>query len=254
MRLYLGKQYQLSAALTDPGHVLSSQTVRYASTGGSVSANGLYTAPASRGTYQVIATAANGIADTTTVVVMSTRIGIHSDIGWSTDASFRSSMIAQAHTMGATVMRVELLWPYIEYTQGHPDWSVPDAIVNGLLADGIEPLFVIDGSPTWANGVTPSQHDDYYLYVPTDPAAFATWVSLYQQFITAAATRYKGKVHFWEIGNEPNSDAFWRPRVNLPQYAQWFTAINQALHAVDPTNQTSAPGSRRCRSGTATTE
>jgi hypothetical protein len=242
VRLYLGKQFQLSATLTDPGHVLSSQAVRYSSTGGSVSANGMYTAPAAPGTYQIVATASNGIADSTVVIVTATRFGIHSDIAWSTDASFRASMIAQAHTMGAGVMRVELLWEYIEYTQGHPDWTVPDDVINSLVADGIEPLIVIDGSPSWANGVTPGQHDDYYLYVPTDPTAFANWVNLYKQFITTAATRYKGKVHFWEIGNEPNADAFWKPGVDLPQYAQWFTAIDGALRAVDPTNQTSSAG------------
>lgn len=161
--------------------------------------------------------------------------GVHSDITWYKDASYRTQAITTATTIHAQVMRIGLLWMWIEYTRGHRDWTVMDDVVNRVVAAGMQPLVTVSGSPEWASGVTEAADEDFYLYVPTDSTKFKQWVADYVDFMKAATTRYKGKVTMWEIGNEQNDAYFWRPRANVNQYATWYVALRTAIKQIDPT-------------------
>lgn len=225
--------FALSGAGTAP--------IRYTASAGTITTGGVYTAPSTATTARIVATDAKGATDTAVAIVSGTKFGVASDMMWSRDASFRRAKINQLASVRAQVARVELLWAYIEYTKGRPDWTTPDSVINGLNAAGIEPLVVIDGSPVWANGTAESV-DCGYLYVPTSDAAFKTWVTGYALFIKQAATRYRGKVHMWEIGNEANDPGFWRPKIDVVRYGQWFTAIDTTIRRVDATNKTALGG------------
>ena len=77
-----GQQFSVTARLSD-GTVTSSVPVAYSATGGSVSVSGYYTAGSAGGSYRVIATAAGGKADTSTVsITTSTTTG---SVLWSGD-------------------------------------------------------------------------------------------------------------------------------------------------------------------------
>ena len=89
--------------------------------------------------------------------------------------------------------------------------------VDKLTQAGIEPLFVLYGSPSWANGVAASVPDQK-LYVPTDPADFENWLAEYESFVRAAVDRYRGRVRFWEVWNEENERFFWKPAPDVAQY------------------------------------
>jgi hypothetical protein len=174
--------------------------------------------------------------------VIPARFGVHSDIAWYASESKRAGMMTTLRALHPRVVRIELHWAFIEWTKGHQDWSIYDQIVGDLRDAGIEPLFYVISSPPWANGADPASSPTYYLDVPTKSAAFSTWVAEYAVFIRAAATRYKGRVTLWEIGNEPNTDAFWEPKANPGQYAQWFLALDSAIRDVDARNQTAVGG------------
>jgi hypothetical protein len=131
-------------------------------------------------------------------------------------------------------MRVGLFWMWIEYAQGHRDWSVPDHMVKALTDAGIRPIFAVLGSPPWASRVSERKNEYFYLYVPTDSTRFRTWVSQYTAFVTAAAQRYKGKVTMWELGNEQNDAWFWRPAPSVGQYAAWYKSLRTGILGVDP--------------------
>jgi hypothetical protein len=162
--------------------------------------------------------------------------GLYSDVSWYNDATYRSQSIATAKALHTQVVRVDLLWEWIEYKRNHRTWTVIDDVVNQLTAAGIRPLLVVAGSPPWAAGVSEAKDENFYLYVPTDSVKFRTWVSQYTDFITAVAQRYKGKVTMWEIGNEPNDADFWKPAPNVAQYATWYIALRSAIKGVDPTS------------------
>ncbi len=56
----------------------------------------------------------------------------------------------------------------------------------------------------------------------------------YAQFVHAAGERYKGKVHRWEVENEPNASSH---MVHAPlDYVEVCKTVSKELKAVDPTN------------------
>ncbi|MGH9078225.1 MAG: beta-galactosidase, partial [Acidimicrobiales bacterium] len=124
-------------------------------------------------------------------------------------------LIAQAN---AKQVRVEFPWTWIEPSKGVFDWSHSDAIVNTAARYGIqvEPILVF--CPTWEGAPTcvPNPGD-------------------YSAFVAAVAHRYNGKIHAYDIWNEPNccagkyfagSEANYVSDVLNPAFA--------AVKAVDP--------------------
>lgn len=152
------------------------------------------------------------------------------------DASSRS------RAAGASLIRLYLYWNRVATAQpvapADPDdlaydWTVVDAQVDSALAHGLEPILDFRSAPLWAQG--PGATADGI--VSPDPDALA-------DFARAAATRYSGRVRFWEIWNEPNSVAFLRPqrdsegRSVAPRlYRQLVNASARALHDVSPGNR-----------------
>lgn len=169
-------------------------------------------------------------------------LGLHMDITWYNDPLLRANSISKAQSVSSKVSRNSFLWHLIEPTKNVYDWSVPDSVVNELLKAGIEPLFCIYGSPTWANGV-PSSTNNHYLYVPTDETQFALWLKNYEAFVKAAVERYAGKVKKWELWNEQNECSFWLPRAKTADpYIRWFQTIQSAIKNIDPTAEVALGG------------
>jgi hypothetical protein len=169
------------------------------------------------------------------------KYGVHQDLTYDGYSWRRAKGIDAAASVHAQISRNSLLWSKIESTPGTYDWSIPDSVVDGLIAKGIEPLFVIVGSPSWANGSAPDMPGSQY-YVPTDDKAFSTWVRAYSAFVRNAVARYKGRVTKWEIWNEENEHFTWKPQPITSQYAQFFTAIRSAILSVDPKAQVAVGG------------
>jgi len=160
------------------------------------------------------------------------------DLTLNGDASSRKLSINAAKSIGAKISRNSFLWNNIERTKGNLDWTLTDSVVEELLTAGIEPIFCIYGSPSWANGI-PSSVSEYNLYVPIDNTNFNEWIIYYKSFISAAITRYKGKVNKWELWNEENEHWFWKPKPNVNQYILWYQAIASVIKSIDPTAEVS---------------
>jgi len=74
--------------------------------------------------------------------------------------------------------------------KGQYDWSIPDRIVQQAEDNGLKLLVRMDREPGWA-GPPPQNIDDYV------------------DFLSAAATRYKGRIAAYQIWNEPNLAREW---------------------------------------------
>lgn len=123
--------------------------------------------------------------------------GVASHPNWDSysDAG-RTQEFALAAAMGAKFYRFDMTWKWLEDYRGHfySDLLARlDFIVDGLVAVGIEPIPQVWYTPAWASvgggGFDP----------PTDYADFTA-------FMRSLAARYKGKVRFWEIWNEPDNN------------------------------------------------
>jgi hypothetical protein len=176
---------------------------------------------------------------------------VHSDITYGGSSTDHTNSVQRTLAVHGTVARGSFLWHLIEGNQGTYDWSSTDDAINKMVAANIDPLEVVYGSPSWANGVS-SSTSSHSLYVPTDAAAFNTWVSQYATFMSAAATRYKGRVKKWELWNEENQHFFWKPSPNLQQYITWYKAVSAAIKAADPTCTVSIGGIAGIEAGPST--
>lgn len=157
-----------------------------------------------------------------------TKYGVHSYIEYNGNEEKLAEHITEIKKTNAQISRVGFAWNRIEPVKGTRDWSWPDKVVDGLIAEGIEPLMPIAQSPQWANGSSDR------LYVPTAEPEFSNWLAEYRLFAHDLAVRYHDRVKHWELWNEPNLPSSWKPAPNIEQYARWSAAISQEIKGVDP--------------------
>jgi hypothetical protein len=169
-------------------------------------------------------------------------IGVFSTLAYEGDPTQRSESIeAIQRFLDPQVVRDGLLWDQIEPVEGRRNWSRTDSIVEKLRAAGIEPLLVVSGSPSWANGV-PESTPGQTAYIPPPGATREAWLREYADFLAAAVRRYHAYVRRWEVWNEPNFVQFWRPRPDPVAYRQVYETLRATILRVDPTAEVAVGG------------
>ena len=169
----------------------------------------------------------------TTPSFSGTLYGLHMDLTFNGDPKTREIAIKNAKAINVQISRNSFLWHRIERNKGIKDWSIPDSVVDELLETGIEPLFCIYGSPSWANGVS-STIEGYYYYVPTENHLFLKWLDQYKVFVAETIKRYKNKVTKWELWNEQNQHFTWKPEPDVERYLLWYNEIYKVIKSIDP--------------------
>jgi hypothetical protein len=169
-------------------------------------------------------------------------IGVHSTLAFEADPERRKATVAAIHeTLGAQVVRDSLPWDQVEPVEGRLDWSRTDSVIEELRAEGIEPLLIVLGSPSWANGV-PESTPNHDLYVPERGPALNTWLQHYSGFLAMAVRRYHDYVRRWEIWNEPNLKLFWGPRPDPVAYRHVYETLRSTILRVDPKAEVAVGG------------
>lgn len=115
-----------------------------------------------------------------------------------------------------------------EDRRNHPPrsaWYKYDTIVRQAEAHGLEVVFRLDNPPAW----TRAGGDLVGVQAPPDdPADFAA-------FARTVADRYKGRVRYYQIWNEPNIYPEWGEQPVSPEaYAELLAGAARAIRSVDP--------------------
>ncbi|MDI6783714.1 MAG: cellulase family glycosylhydrolase, partial [bacterium] len=122
---------------------------------------------------------------------------------------------------GIKLIRDEIYWSNLEKEKGKiifPENYIQN--VDITLANGIEPLIILDyGNPNYDNGRPP--------YTEEGRAAFARYCS-------AVVSKFKGKIKYFEIWNEPNIAGFWKPEPNPKDYFLLLKAAYTACKSANP--------------------
>jgi hypothetical protein len=116
-------------------------------------------------------------------------------------------------------------WRNIEgKNKGDFEWNEPDRILDAISQSGLKVVARVDNQPQWASstiqwpGSGPPDH-----------------LSDWTDFLTALATRYRGRIQAYEIWNEPNLDREWGDKQPDPNaYATLLEASYTAIKAADP--------------------
>ncbi|WP_341228424.1 hypothetical protein [uncultured Arcticibacterium sp.] len=97
--------------------------------------------------------------------------------------------------------RLQTGWNRVEAVKNKYEWKWLDESVDGLIQRGFQPFFNVG----YGNlHYTESERGSHPMLTQE---AKDGWV----RFVKALAKRYKGKVQYFEIWNEPNLKGFWRP-------------------------------------------
>jgi hypothetical protein len=161
------------------------------------------------------------------------------------NAQTLGAQISLMQELGVKLFRPELVWSFVAPTMPggstydstlarDPNWTGYhwdrfDMIVQLTAAAGIQLVPQIVYTPDWASGVRTTTSGG-----PNDPPKSAQF---FGDFVFAAATRYKGQIHYWEMWNEPDYAAHtWIG--TMQQYVDLVLKPGyQAVKQVDPTAQ-----------------
>jgi len=157
------------------------------------------------------------------VIPASVGVNIHFVTGRGKDLD----MIAK---IGFKRIRMDMFWNNIEKVKGHYDWSAYDTLAAELDQRGIGALFILD----YNNSLYTSKGIDWG---PKDSVN----IEAYKDWSVAAVKHFKGHNIIWEIWNEPNNRAFWKPYPNAAQYRKLAFTTCRAIHDADSSATLIAP-------------
>lgn len=160
-------------------------------------------------------------------VVWADWLGVNAHLLWFDPPAYRRQL-DQWQVLGLRWVRIDLHWDTIEPQPGQWRWDVLDPLMAEIAHRGLQAEVYLVGSAPHATSApagspTPDQ------YPPRDPQAYA-------QALVTLAQRYP-QVPAWQVWNEPNLPAFWRPREDVAAYGALLQASYQALRAQAPGRQ-----------------
>jgi glycosyl hydrolase family 39 (putative alpha-L-iduronidase) len=130
--------------------------------------------------------------------------------------------LALLKAASVSVLRVSIGWDGVEPEKDHYDLAFWDAFVDLAEQQGIRLIPYVAYTPRWNSD---GQAEDYWKTPPRD-------VSQFGELMQLLATRYRGRIHSWELWNEPDNRDYWLG--TAAQYALLLEAGAAAVHAVDP--------------------
>ena len=147
---------------------------------------------------------------------------------------------------GIDSTRIWISWADVEANRGEYDWSRPDALIQAVSKEGLGVLPLLFGSPAWA-----AQDDGYGCFgagcIAFAPASTQTRTE-FADFAAAAAQRYgpdgafwsqhpsipSQPMRVWQVWNEPNMDAYFRPQADPDAYAELLAPAAEEIREADP--------------------
>jgi hypothetical protein len=133
--------------------------------------------------------------------------------------------VETAASLGAKSIRIWVNWRKIEPTKGKRDWSSLDKIVAQNEQRGLEPWFLVAGAPQHAcRGGELDEQKDRLCPPRIEP---------YKVFLTELVQRYRGRVHYYEIWNEPDDEYYWITGPDAGEYAELLRVSHAIIKAID---------------------
>jgi polysaccharide biosynthesis protein PslG len=132
--------------------------------------------------------------------------------------------------LGVSQVRLSLEWAAVEPRRGEYDFMVMDHMVDLAEKNGLRILQVLGYNAPWN---TPLAGDT--KTIPVD-------LEVFEAFVSRVAERYRGRIRWWEVWNEPNSDTFLKGPYSVHPDRRWhdyrliLERARRALKRADPLN------------------
>lgn len=125
-------------------------------------------------------------------------------------------------------------WPHLEREKGQWDFRTLDDCVKLASEKGVDLIYTMALTPKWA-----AARNDSSPYGDGPTAAEPKNLDDWRNFVRTVATRYKGKIQYYEIWNEPNLKHFFSGSID-----QLVTLAREAytiIKEVDPAAKVVSP-------------
>lgn len=119
-------------------------------------------------------------------------------------------------------------WLNLETAPGVWNWTLLDSLLAQAEGKGVRSLMCLGQAPAFYTGNVSTGGTRYNALHPTD-------LTKWDAYVTAIATRYRGRITDWEVWNEPNLSTFYQG--TPAQMAELTRRAVAILHAIDPNNR-----------------
>jgi len=118
-------------------------------------------------------------------------------------------------------------WSNLEPKKGEWHFEDLDRLVSKAQKSKVDVLLVLGQTPTWASA-RPKEASPYFPGNAAEPVDIEDW----RRYVRTVATRYRGKIHAYEIWNEVDHKAFWSG--SFTKLAELEREAYTILKSIDP--------------------
>jgi len=169
--------------------------------------------------------------------IVSSPFGIQAGTDDFTNEDMEDSLLNQAAQIGVKWTRLLAGWEGIEKEKGVYDWTKTDEAIEAVLKYGITPFITLTNGNRMYTGI--GRYDDpklaaIYGESPAPPVGNQAETDAWLKFVGAAIERYKDKITYWEIWNEPNHRKYWGAPPNAEDYGRLVDVTTEKIRSIHP--------------------
>jgi hypothetical protein len=151
--------------------------------------------------------------------------------------SLDPAVLDAAAAIGVKWTRLQASWPAIERERGRFDWAQTDAAFDAAIGRGITPFVSLGGG----NGLyTPvlkmddPKQAEVYGERPAPPTHSDEAMTAWLRFVRATVERYRDRIVYWEVWNEPNHRAYWGAPPDAAEYGRLLKETATVIKEASP--------------------
>lgn len=132
---------------------------------------------------------------------------------------------------GVKWARLQSGWQRTEKEKGVYDFAWLDDIVDHMIAMGVEPWLCL----CYGNQLYTPVAKQYFGAVGCPPIATEEERTAWTNYVKATVSHFKGRIHYYEIWNEPDLTYAWKHGVNPQEFGMFTISTANACKEADPT-------------------
>jgi len=150
--------------------------------------------------------------------------------------TLREDLLEKASEIGVKWTRLGASWAKIETEKGQYNWLETDGAFKAATDAGITPFVTLGGGNPLYSAMT--TYDDpklaeIYGFRPEPPIKNPQAMKRWLLFVKATVNRYKDKIDYWEVWNEPNHRNYWGAQPNGKEYGQLLRQTATLIRKLD---------------------
>lgn len=130
--------------------------------------------------------------------------------------------------------RLQSGWQKTERKEGVYDFEWLDKIVDKMLSMGVEPWLCL----CYGNKLYTEAAEKVFGAVGCPPIKTERERTAWKNYVKATVTHFKGRIHYYEIWNEPDGQWCWKHGVNAQELGEFTIATADACKEADGTCET----------------